>query len=60
MSLSMVVESLAGTLLGALEPLTALILGIAFLGEALSLRLTVGAFLVLGAVIFVILRPVRG
>ena len=47
-------------ILGALEPLTALILGIAFLGEALSLRLTVGAFLVLGAVIFVILRPVRG
>lgn len=46
-------------ILGALEPLTALILGIAFLGEALSLRLAVGATLVLGAVIFVILRPVR-
>lgn len=44
-------------ILGALEPLTALILGIAFLGEALSLRLAVGATLVLGAVIFVILRP---
>ncbi len=44
-------------ILGALEPLTALVLGIAFLGEALSLRLAVGAFLVLGAVIFVILRP---
>ena len=46
-------------ILGALEPLTALILGIAFLGEALSMRLAVGAFLVLGAVIFVILRPVH-
>ena len=46
-------------ILGALEPLTALILGIAFLGEALTIRLAVGAFLVLGAVIFVILRPVR-
>lgn len=46
-------------ILGALEPLTALVLGVAFLGEALSLRLAVGATLVLGAVIFVILRPVR-
>ena len=46
-------------ILGALEPLTALILGIAFLGEALSMRLAVGALLVLGAVIFVILRPVH-
>ena len=44
-------------ILGALEPLTALVLGIAFLGEALTMRLAVGATLVLGAVIFVILRP---
>ena len=46
-------------ILGALEPLTALVLGVAFLGEALTMRLAVGATLVLGAVIFVILRPVR-
>jgi drug/metabolite transporter (DMT)-like permease len=47
-------------ILGALEPLTALVLGIAFLGEALTMRLAVGATLVIGAVTFWILRPVRG
>ncbi len=46
-------------ILGALEPLTALVLGVAFLGEALTPRLGIGALLVLLAVIFVVLRPVR-
>jgi drug/metabolite transporter (DMT)-like permease len=46
-------------ILGALEPLTALVLGVAFLGEALTFRLGIGAILVLGAVIFVVLRPTR-
>ncbi len=43
-------------ILGALEPLTALVLGIACLGEALTPRLAVGAFLVLFAVIFVLVN----
>lgn len=45
------------SILGALEPLTALFLGIAFLGEAFTPVLALGSALVLGAVIFVIIRP---
>ena len=46
-------------ILGALEPLTALVLGVTFLGEPFTPRLAAGAVLVLGAVIFVVLRPTR-
>lgn len=42
------------SILGALEPLTALLLGILFLGEAFTPVLATGALLILSSVIFVI------
>lgn len=41
--------------LGALEPLTAVILGITLFGESFTLRLAVGIILILTAVIFIIM-----
>ena len=55
-SIKYVGSTLTATL-GALEPLTAIVLGVAFLGEPMTVASFFGSLLVLGAVIFAILQP---
>lgn len=44
-------------ILGALEPVTALIIGIVVFGEAITVRIAIGALLIFAAVIVIIARP---
>lgn len=53
------VGSTPTAVMGALEPLTAVVLGVAFLGEALTTRLCIGIALILGAVILISLFSAR-
>ena len=46
-------------ILGALEPLTAVLIGIFIFGEAFSLRLAVGIVLILVAVVLIVLRKAK-
>lgn len=41
-------------IMGALEPLTAVVIGVTIFGEAFSLRLSVGILMILSAVILII------
>lgn len=44
-------------ILGALEPVTALVIGVSVFGEAITVRIVIGALLILLAVIAIISRP---
>lgn len=44
-------------ILGALEPVTALVIGVAVFGEALTVRIVIGALLIFIAVITIVSRP---
>lgn len=44
-------------ILGALEPVTALVIGVAVFGEALTVRIVIGALLIFIAVIAIVSRP---
>lgn len=44
-------------IIGALEPVTALVIGVTVFGEALSFRIVVGALLIFGAVITIVSKP---
>lgn len=51
------IGSTYSAILGALEPVTALILGIVVFGEAITVRIAIGALLIFAAVIVIIARP---
>lgn len=53
------VGSTATAILGALEPLTAVMIGIFLFGEAFSMRLALGIVLIFAAVIIIALRKTR-
>ncbi len=54
------VGSVAVSILGALEPITGLIFGVALFGEVLTVRATAGVVLIIGAVIVLILaQPIK-
>lgn len=47
-------------ILGALEPLTAIIVGVAFFGEQLSWRICTGFLLIVSGVLLIVARPHKG
>ena len=51
------IGSTATAIIGALEPLTAVAIGVFVFSEPFSLRLAVGILLILSAVVFTILKP---
>lgn len=50
-----IIGSTATAIMGALEPLTAVIIGVSIFGEQLTSRLMIGIVLILGAVVLIIL-----
>lgn len=50
------IGSTATAIIGALEPLTAVVIGVAVFGEAFGLRLAVGIVLIVGAVVLTVLK----
>lgn len=53
------IGSTKASILGALEPLTAIVVGVALFGEQISLRTAAGVALIIMGVLFIIARPAK-